>query len=92
MGDTRRHYEPPDMAPRDNAILPMRCFGLCHVRDLEAQRVERHPLAVHVRRNAELVAKRDLLHDLDITVTGARLDTDRARMQILHATEGFRKM
>src|SRR6267142_2232875 len=91
MGDTRRHYEPPDMAPRGNAILPMRCFGLCHVRDLEAQRVERHPLAVHVRRNAELVAKRDLLHDLDITVTGARLDTDRARMQILHATEGFQE-
>src|SRR5712691_8989476 len=91
MGDIRRHHEPPDMAPRGNAVLPMRCFGLCRVRDLEAQRVERHPLAVHSRRNAELVAKRDLLHDLDITVPGARLDADRARMQILHATEGFQE-
>src|SRR5258705_11639284 len=91
MGDTRRHYEPPDMAPRDNAILPMRCFGLCHVRDLGAQRVERHPLAVHVRRNAEPLAERDLVHDLDIAVFGARLDANRARMQVLHATEGFQE-
>src|SRR6266568_5190893 len=91
MGDIRRHHEPPHMAPRGNAILPMRCFGLCHVRDLDAQRVERHPLAVHSRRNAELVAKRDLLHDLDIAVPGARLDADRARMQVLHATEGFQE-
>src|SRR6267142_2874346 len=91
MGDTRRHYEPPDMAPRGNAILPMRCFGLCHVRNLKAQRVERHPLAVHIRRNAELIAKRDLLHDLDIAVPGARLDADRARMQVLYATEGFQE-
>src|SRR3982074_1702665 len=52
MGDTRRHYEPPDMAPRDNAILPMRCFGLCHVRDLEAQRGERHPPAGTVARTS----------------------------------------
>src|SRR6266700_2334148 len=91
MGDVRRHHGPPNMAPRGNAILPMRCFGLCHVRDLDAQRVERHPLAVHSRRNAELVAKRDLLHDLDIAVPGARLDADRARMQVLHATEGFQE-
>src|SRR6195256_2669931 len=91
MGDIRRHHEPPHMAPRGNAIPPMRRFGLCHVRDLDAQRVERHPLAVHSRRNAELVAKRDLLHDLDIAVPGARLDADRTRMQVLHATEGFQE-
>src|SRR5258708_39457654 len=57
MGDIRRHHEPPHMAPRGNAILPMRCFGLRHVRDLYAYHVERHPLAVHVSRNDELIPK-----------------------------------
>ena len=54
-------------------------------------RVERHPLAVHRRRNAELIAKRHRLHDLDIAILGARLDADRTRMQVAHAGEGLQE-
>ena len=49
------------------------------------------PSPLHVRRNAELIAKRDRLHDLDIAILGARRDADRTRMQVAHAGEGFQE-
>jgi len=47
MGDIRRHHEASNVALRRNSALAMQCFGLCNVCDLEAQPVERHPLALH---------------------------------------------
>src|SRR3982074_2516371 len=88
-GDIRRHHEPSDMALRGNSVLPMQCFGERDIFDFDAQAVERHAVAVDIGRHAELVAKPDLFHDLDIAVLGARPDADRARMQVLHAGERF---
>ena len=85
MGDIRRHDQPSDMAMEAIPLRAMQCFGLRDIRDREAQRIERHALASHFRRDAELIAKRDLFHDLDIAVFGARLDADRTRMQIAQA-------
>ena len=50
MGGIRRHDQPSDMALRRDAASPMQGFGLRDIVDLEAQRVERHPLAAHLRR------------------------------------------
>ena len=55
------------------------------------RRIQRHPLAAHLGRNAELIAKRDLLHDLDIAILRARLDAERTRMQIAHAGKGLQE-
>ena len=45
MGEIRRDDEASGMPLRGNFVLPMQSFDLRDVRDLEAQRRERHPLA-----------------------------------------------
>ena len=57
MGDLRWHHEPSHLALRGDSTLSMPCFGLRDIFDFKTQTVERHPLAVHIRRNAELIAK-----------------------------------
>src|SRR5258707_11293665 len=47
MGGIRRHDQTPHMPLRADTVLPMQCFGLRDVGDLEAQPVERHLLAAH---------------------------------------------
>ena len=87
MGDVRRYHQPPDLPLRRNSVLPKQRLDPSHIRNREAHRAERHPLAFDVRQNAELIAKRDRLHDFDVAILGARLDADRARMQIADASE-----
>ena len=61
------------------------------IRDRKTDRVQRHPLAAHFGCCAELVAKRDLLHNLDVAVFRAHLDTDRTRIQVGDAGKRLQK-
>ena len=48
MGDVRRHHQTSDMPLRGNSVLPMQCLDRSYIRNREAHRVERHPLAFDV--------------------------------------------
>ena len=49
MGGVRRHHQPSDMAFRSDFVLPEQVFNPGNIGDFEAQRVEGHALAVHLR-------------------------------------------
>src|SRR5262245_27856411 len=66
-------------------------LGPGHVSDGEADRIQCHALPADVRRDAELIAEGNRLHDLDLAVSGRGLDAERARMQIADAGEAFQK-
>src|ERR1700728_1622202 len=87
MGEVRRRHQPSDMPLRRNSVPPMQCLDLGDIRYRKAHGVERHALIPDVERDAELIAKRGPLHDVDIAIPGARLDSDRTRMQIAHPGE-----
>src|ERR1700722_13413436 len=91
MGDVRRHDQPPDMALRRDRVLPQQGFDLRQVGDRKAHRIQCHPLPAYIGHGAELVAKGDRRHHLDVAVLGARGDAERARMQVADAGEGFQK-
>ena len=57
MGQFGRHHQTSVMALRGNAVLPVQDLGLREVRDRKSQRAKYHPLAGHIRRNTEPVAK-----------------------------------